>query len=131
MTNERGASIECATPAEAVDNLQAIYDESRIALRDAFNAFVEKGAVPSVEDRRAGRFSYPRLVVTYSPKGAIPAFSRAFGNFNGPGVYQTDIAQPQPLSRIPHQPARNADQCLRLSASRLPGQILRFRILTF
>lgn len=95
MKIERGTAIPCANATEAVDKLEAIYETSKAALREAFHAFVDKGTTPSVEDRRAGRFSYPRLIVTYTPEGAIPAFSRAFGNFNGPGVYQTDIAQPQ------------------------------------
>lgn len=95
MKIERGAAIICKNAAEAVDKLEAIYEQSSSALRQAFNAFVENGTTPDVEKRKAGCFSYPRLTVTYKPAAATPAFSRAFGNFNGPGVYQTDIARPK------------------------------------
>ncbi len=95
MTTDRGTLIKCATPEEAVDKLEALYAESKTALRSAFDTFVESGEAPNVDERKSGRFSYPLLTVTYQPDGATPAFSRAFGNFNGPGVYQTDIAQPE------------------------------------
>lgn len=95
MEIERGTTTICKSASEAVDKLEAIYEQSSSSLREAFNAFVEKGATPNVEQRKAGCFSYPRLTVTYRPDGATPAFSRAFGNFNGPGVYQTDIARPK------------------------------------
>lgn len=95
MKIERGTVIQCANAVEAADKLEAIYADNKAALRAAFDAFVENGTPPSVNDRKAGRFSYPRLTVTYAPNGAVPAISRAFGNFNGPGTYQTDIAQPR------------------------------------
>lgn len=87
--NEAGLS-----PEEAVAKLEAIYSSSKSALQTAFDDFVENGRTPLIEDRESGRFSYPRLTVKYEPEGPLPALSRAFGKFNGPGSYQTDIAQP-------------------------------------
>lgn len=79
---------------DAVAKLEEIYSSSKSALKQAFHDFVDHGRPPQVEDRRAGRFSYPKLTVRYSPDGPIPGLSRAFGKFNGPGSYQTDVARP-------------------------------------
>lgn len=46
---------------DAVAKLEETYSSSKSALKQAFHDFVEHGRPPQVEDRRAGRFSYPKL----------------------------------------------------------------------
>lgn len=95
METERGERISCKTAEDAANALELLYAASADRLRLAFNEFVENGKPPSFEERRRGAFCYPRLTVSYRPRAAVPAFSRAFGNFNAPGCYQTDITQPK------------------------------------
>lgn len=79
-----------ATPEEAVALLDQRYTQSADALRAAFAAFVAEGTPP----QSGATFPYPRLRVTYAPEGAVPAISSAFGKFEAPGTYETDIARP-------------------------------------
>lgn len=89
-TPNPGPWTKVASPSEAVDALEAIYDASASALQAAFKAFVDAGTVPPP----AGSFPYPALCITYRPEGAVPPLSSAFGKFETPGVYETDVAQP-------------------------------------
>jgi AMP nucleosidase len=62
------------------------------AQRSALELYFAKGTAPSEEER--GRFRYPELRVTYRAGGPLPATQRAYGKFQGPGVYNTTITQP-------------------------------------
>ena len=79
---------------ECLDILCAVYDRSTQSLRDAFKAYIETSAPPDPKDVANGLFAYPKIRLTYLPEAAAPAFSRAFGKFDTPGVFETDIARP-------------------------------------
>lgn len=83
-----------ATPAEAVARLDALYKDATAALRRALKTYLDGGPPPSDADRRAGRFAYPELRLTYLPDGPPPPISRAFGKFAESGVYTQTITQP-------------------------------------
>ena len=79
---------------ECLDILCAVYDRNTQSLRDAFKAYIETSAPPDPKDVANGLFAYPKIRLTYLPEAAAPAFSRAFGKFDTPGVFETDIARP-------------------------------------
>ena len=83
-----------ASPTEAVDQLQALYEASVERLREALRAFLEEGTPPAASARAAGAFAYPELRVRYQPDGPPPPVSRAFGKFTEPGLYVQTITQP-------------------------------------
>ena len=74
-----------------MDALCARYEASADRLRADFDAFVRDGLEPS---RGPGAYAYPAVRVRYAPDGVVPPLSSAFGKFENPGLYQTDIARP-------------------------------------
>ena len=54
------------TPEQALDQLQALYDQSVKALRDAIRLFIDDRSLPSAEARAGGLFVYPQLSVSWS-----------------------------------------------------------------
>ncbi len=82
------------TPDEAIFKLTELYNQSAHNLREAFEKYVKEGIPPNPDDRRDGAFAYPKLILKYKPEGAVPAYSRAFGKFDTPGVYEADITRP-------------------------------------
>ena len=79
---------------QALDALQAQYDQAIAALRADIVTFAEKGSVP-VASARQGRYSYPRLLVHYDGSEARSDRSRAFGRLGIPGTYATTVTRPQ------------------------------------
>lgn len=94
MTKHRSMKRTVNTPEEAVDGLIELYNESSDALRMAFAHYIETREPPSRDDRKEGKFCYPLLSITYRPKGAVPALSRAYGKLDAPGLFETDITHP-------------------------------------
>ena len=82
------------TPAEAVEQLEALYQSSVERLQTALKSFLDGGPPPSHDDRQAGAFVYLELRVTYEPDGAPPPVSRAFGKFTDTGLYASTITKP-------------------------------------
>ncbi|MDF1770044.1 AMP nucleosidase [Maricaulis sp.] len=82
------------TPAEAVEQLEALYQSSVERLQTALKSFLDGGPPPSHDDRQAGAFVYPELRVTYEPDGPPPPVSRAFGKFTDTGLYASTITKP-------------------------------------
>ena len=85
--------------AEAVVRLIQLYDASVDALRDALADYLDGGDPPSEAERRAGRFAYPELRITYLPEGPPPPVSRAFGKFAEAGVYAQTVTHPRLFRR--------------------------------
>ncbi|MBB4658804.1 AMP nucleosidase [Parvularcula dongshanensis] len=79
------------TPDEAVEALITRYEASAGRLRRAFEAFVRDGTQPAPAPFD---FAYPALRMEYAPGTAVPPLSSAFGKFESPGTYQTNIARP-------------------------------------
>ena len=76
----------------ATEALRARYRASADRLRSDFEAYARDGTEP--EAAEAGAYAYPAIRVTYAPDGVVPPLSSAFGKFESPGVYQTDVARP-------------------------------------
>jgi len=83
-----------ASPAEAVDRLQALYDRSASRLLEAVRAYIERGETPDASARAHGAFAYPLLRVVYEPGGPPPPISRAYGKFSERGVYELSVTRP-------------------------------------
>ena len=90
----RGEWKRVETAKAALETLCEVYEASAGNLRRAFSAYLDDGDVPDRGDRERGAFAYPRLRMTYKPDGPVPPFSRAFGKFDTPGVYQCDMTRP-------------------------------------
>ncbi|GKX57992.1 AMP nucleosidase [Leminorella grimontii] len=92
MSLERGA--EKLSPTQALDRLEAMYNESVEALRSAIAAFIETGALPDDSARKAGLFVYPELKVSWNGVSQSPKKIRAYGRFTHPGCYTTTVTRP-------------------------------------
>ena len=99
IPEKRGDHLVVQTPDEAINALCAVYERSSSALRADFQAYVESGKLPDGPARRTGRYAYPLFRVHYEPEGSAPAYSKAFGKFDTPGIYEADITRPD-LYRI-------------------------------
>jgi AMP nucleosidase len=84
-----------ATASEAVERLSALYAASVKALQAALKTYLDGGPAPSDADRRAGKFVYPELRITYLPDGPPPPVSRSFGKFSESGIYTQTITHPE------------------------------------
>jgi AMP nucleosidase len=82
----------CATPEDAVEQLEALYDAAITAERDALDRFVAHGIPPTAEERAA--FRYPELRLRWEPKGPFPRTRRAWAKLQMAGEYATTITQP-------------------------------------
>ena len=91
MTPFHGFSA-VSSPEAAIDELQRLYAQAVGALRTALDVFFDTGVPPSPEVRDL--FRYPELRITYAPDRVMPTVRRAFGKFQGPGVYTTTVTHP-------------------------------------
>lgn len=60
--NNKGSSL---TPAQALETLDALYDQAVNALRSAISDYIKDGTLPDAEARINGLFVYPSLSVTW------------------------------------------------------------------
>lgn len=60
--NNKGSSL---TPAQALEKLDALYEQSVNALRSAISDYIETGKLPDEKARTQGLFVYPSLSVTW------------------------------------------------------------------
>jgi AMP nucleosidase len=56
MMNKKGAHL---TPEQALDQLEALYEQSVSNLRAAISRYIEDGTLPTNEARANGLFVYP------------------------------------------------------------------------
>ncbi len=59
--NNKGSGL---TPAQALDKLDALYEQSVVALRNAIGKYITSGELPDENARKQGLFVYPSLTVT-------------------------------------------------------------------
>ena len=85
------------TPEQAVAELERLYLEAAEALRGGVERFLSTGEPPTPLER--ARYRYPELRVTYAPQGPMPVNRRAYGKFQGPGVYATTVTHPAAFRR--------------------------------
>jgi AMP nucleosidase len=82
-----------ATPEEALDRLERLYDQAVAALRGALDVYLSTRVSP--DDATRAAFRYPELRVTWQPSRLAPSNRRAFAKFASPGVYTTTITHPR------------------------------------
>ncbi|STI85339.1 AMP nucleosidase [Escherichia coli] len=76
--NNKGSGL---TPAQALDKLDALYEQSVVALRNAIGNYITSGELPDENARKQGLFVYPSLTVTWDGSTTNPPKTRAFGRF--------------------------------------------------
>ena len=89
--NNKGSGL---TPAQALDKLDALYEQSVVALRNAIGKYITSGELPDENARKQGLFVYPSLTVTWDGSTTNPPKTRAFGRFTHAGSYTTTITRP-------------------------------------
>lgn len=67
--NNKGSGL---TPAQALDKLDALYEQSVVALRNAIGNYITSGELPDENARKQGLFVYPSLTVTWDGSTIIP-----------------------------------------------------------
>lgn len=81
-----------ASPEEAVDRLEEMYEAAVLAERTALDRFVGAGIVPGAEERAS--FRYPALHLHWDAENLPPANRRAWAKLQLPGDYATTVTQP-------------------------------------
>lgn len=82
------------TPIQALDQLEALYQNAVDALRGAIARYIDNGEIPAEQERSEGRFVYPQLTVSRQGDTQRAPRTRAWGRFTHPGCYVTTITQP-------------------------------------
>ncbi|MFI8415869.1 AMP nucleosidase [Serratia sp. NPDC078593] len=90
--NETGTKL---TAAQALDQLDVMYNDAVNALRTAIETFIERGSLPDVNARAEGLFVYPELRVCWDGTAPSENKTRAYGRFTHAGCYTTTITRPE------------------------------------
>jgi len=80
--------------AEIVERLNAEYQKTVDALRDALKIFLAGGPPPDPKVRAQGAFVYPELRLTWPPGQSFPRLSRAYARLSAPGKYAVTVTRP-------------------------------------
>lgn len=99
----KGSSL---TPAQALDKLDALYEQSVKALRSAIGKYIETGILPDVTARHNGLLFTRRFV---SPDGSAtnPLKTRAYGRF----THAAATPRRLPVHRFFVRILRNSSRC--------------------
>lgn len=89
--NNKGSSL---TPAQALEKLDALYEQSVNALRSAISEYIETGKLPDEKARSKGLFVYPSLSVTWDGSATNTPKTRAYARFTHSGCYSTTVTRP-------------------------------------
>jgi AMP nucleosidase len=89
--NNKGSSL---TPAQALEKLDALYEQSVNALRSAISEYIENGKLPDDKARSNGLFVYPSLSVTWDGSATNTPKTRAYARFTHSGCYTTTVTRP-------------------------------------
>ncbi len=87
-------AVVSLTPEQALDQLEALYDQAVNALRDAISLYISDGTLPDSAQRASGLFVYPQLQVSWDGTAVNPKKTRAYARFTHPGRYTTTITRP-------------------------------------
>ncbi|NMP29299.1 AMP nucleosidase [Rahnella sp. SAP-1] len=88
-------SSQYLNASQAIDRLEALYQASLAALRDAISLYIKEGTVPDLQARASGLFCYPQLEVSWDGSSQTQYRTRAYGRFVRPGKYSTTITRPE------------------------------------
>ncbi len=124
--NNKGSSL---TPAQALEKLDALYEQSVNALRGAISEYIETGKLPDQKARTEGLFVYPSLSVTWDGSASSNPKTRAYARF----THSAATAPPSPALRCSARILKNNSRCCtRITARTLPlsPRSMRSRIRT-
>ncbi len=94
--NNKGSVLD---PAQALDKLDALYEQSVVALRNAIGNYITSGELPDENARKQGLFVYPSLTITWDGSTTNPPKTRAFGRFARRQLHHHDYS-PYSLSFV-------------------------------
>jgi AMP nucleosidase len=80
---------------QIVAEVDDLYNLAVERLRMALSEYLDTRKAPSKEQRKAGDFAYPELVIHYSGIERSAEANLAFGKLERPGVYSSTITRPQ------------------------------------
>ena len=89
--HNKGSSL---TPAQALDTLDALYEQSVNALRSAISDYIESGKLPDEKARSEGLFVYPSISVPWDGSASSTPKTRAYARFTHAGCYSTTVTRP-------------------------------------
>ena len=89
--NNKGSSL---TPAQALEKLDALYEQSVNALRSAISAYIESGKLPNEKASTQGLFVYPSLSVTWDGSACSNPNTRAYARFTHSACYSPTVPRP-------------------------------------
>ncbi|ACS85019.1 AMP nucleosidase [Musicola paradisiaca] len=91
MSYVPGAGLSAS---QAIDKLEALYDNAVTALRAAISAFITDGSLPDEAARAKGLFVYPELRISWDGQSQKHNKTRAYGRLTHGGSYSTTITRP-------------------------------------
>lgn len=94
--NNKGSGL---TPAQALDKLDALYEQSVVALRNAIGNYITSGELPDENARKQGLFVYPSLTVTSTVAQPIPQNARIWSLYPRRQLHHHDYS-PYSLSFV-------------------------------
>jgi AMP nucleosidase len=80
---------------QIVAEVDDLYNLAVERLRTALSEYLDTRIAPSKEQRKAGDFAYPELVIHYSGIERSAEANLAFGKLERPGIYSSTITRPQ------------------------------------
>ena len=95
--NNKGSSL---TPAQALEKLDALYEQSVNALRSAISEYIETGKLPDQKARNEGLFVYPSLSVTWDGSASTTPKTRAYARFYPLRLLQHHRHPPGPVPPV-------------------------------
>jgi AMP nucleosidase len=84
---------------QIVTEVEELYNSAVNRLRSALAEYLSARKTPSSEQRKAGDFAYPELVIQFAGIERSTVGNLAFGKLERPGVYSTTITRPQLFSK--------------------------------
>ena len=112
--NNKGSSL---TPAQALEKLDALYEQSVNALRSAISEYIETGKLPDEKARSEGLFVYPSLSVTWDGSASTTPKTRAYARLPTPAA----TAPPSPALHCSALILKSNSRCYtRITAHTLP-----------
>jgi AMP nucleosidase len=86
------AGADTMSPEEAVDRLDALYDDATGSLARALDRFLAHRGPPTADERAT--FRYPLLRLRYAGGAPLPRTRRAYAKLQRPGLYETTVTHP-------------------------------------
>ena len=77
-----------------VQELEGLYQQSVMRLREALSLYIDQGVRPDPGARAGGAFAYPQIKLHYDGEHVPGPLGRAYGRLNTAGDYAISVTQP-------------------------------------